>query len=300
MAKMNKIHQGQPMQMMQIKKYLLIINIIAVLILISSCLVYGQDAFTARVLTIEGQVEISRQAAGQAAMQPIAFKAEDTLRAGDRITTGKNGRLVLGLSDGSQAVIAPKTSVVIEDLSQSPRTLFNIIKGKTRIHIEKLGGRPNPYKVNTPTAVIAVRGTIFDVMVDDTETEVFLHEGEVAVVNRRLPDRLTILTAGQMTRVNFQRPPSQPDAFKAGRNDGTFKSRETVRPAGAENGRIANGGTRPETSQKRPDAAVGARPDLGRGGAFPGAGPGASPGASPGIRRPASSPASTSRPGGRP
>ncbi len=273
---------------MQIKKYLLIINIVAMLILISSCLVYGQDAFTAKVLTIEGQVEISRQAAGQAAMQPIAFKAEDTLRAGDRITTGKNGRLVLGLSDGSQAVIAPKTSVVIEDLSQSPRTLFNIIKGKTRIHIEKLGGRPNPYKVNTPTAVIAVRGTIFDVMVGESDTEVFLVEGEVAVINRRLPDSPRILRAGEMTRVRFEGPPRNPSAFKPDRNDNTFRPREVVRPAGA-TGRIANGpGTRPDTVQKRPDASIGARPDFGRTGT-------ATP---PTANRPTVKP--VARPGGRP
>lgn len=244
---------------------------------------FGQEAFTARVLSIEGQVEISRPVTGQAAMQPIAFKAEDVLRIGDRIVTGRNGRLVLGLSDGSQAVIAPKTTVVIDDLNQSPRTLFNIIKGKTRIHIEKLGGRPNPYKVNTPTAVIAVRGTIFDVAVGDNDTDVFLIEGEVAVINRRLPDRPTILAAGQMTRVRFDGPPRNPSLFKLDRNDGIFQPRESIRN---ENGRIANGGSansRPQTIQRRPDATIGARPDFGRGGAA-GQQPAARPAARPGGR----------------
>src|SRR5215510_6870171 len=174
----------------------------------------AQDLVSARVLSIEGQVEIRRRPDGQARVQNIAFKIEDELRAGDTIITGKNGRLALGLSDGSQAVIAPKTTVVIKDLSGSPRALFNVIRGKTRIHIEKLGGQPNPYRVNTPTAVIAVRGTIFDVLVKEDETQVFLHEGRVTVSNPTASDKAVSLFAGQMTQILWRRPPNTPNAFR--------------------------------------------------------------------------------------
>src|SRR5262245_36980914 len=182
-----------------------------------------QELVSARALAIEGQVEIRRQPSGQARGQSVAFKVEDELRAGDTIITGKNGKLVLGLSDGSQAVIAPKTTVVIKELSGAPRALFNVIRGKTRIHIEKLGGQPNPYRVNTPTAVIAVRGTIFDVLVKEDKTEVFLHEGEVAVANPESPDKAVSLSAGQMTSVLLRRTPNAPSRFKAGRNDAIFE-----------------------------------------------------------------------------
>ncbi len=138
--------------------------------IIGSRFVYTQDLISAKVVYIEGQVEVQRQPSDQPRIEKIAFKIDDQLKAGDTIITGKSGRLVLGLSDGSQAIIAPRTTVVIKDLSRSPRTLFNLIRGKTRIHLEKLGGRPNPYSVNTPTAVIAVRGTIFDVLVEEDET----------------------------------------------------------------------------------------------------------------------------------
>lgn len=182
--------------------------------------------------------------------------------AGDTIVTGKSGRLVLGLSDGSQAVIAPKTTVVIQDLSQSPRTLFNVIRGKTRVHIEKLGGQPNPYRVNTPTAVIAVRGTIFDVLVGDDETQVFLHEGQVEVTNLSSPDKSVLLFAGQMTKVFLRRLPTAPGMFKSGRNDGTFKIRRNDR-ASQDNRRVAGGGSRPGSGRGA------ATPDFGRGGSSP-------------------------------
>jgi hypothetical protein len=228
--------------------------------------VRAQELVSARVLFIEGQVEIRRQSGDQPVAMKIAFTVEERLKPGDTIVTGGNGRLALGLSDGSQAVIAPKTTVVIQDLSRSPRTLFNVIKGKTRVHIEKLGGQPNPYRVNTPTAVIAVRGTVFDVLVRGDGTEVFLHEGEVVVTNLRAPDQPVFLFAGQMTKVSIERPPNRPSQFKAGRNDGTFKARGND-GAPQDSRRIADGGPRPDSGRgSRPD---GARPDFGRGGAPP-------------------------------
>lgn len=250
-------------------KILSVVCIICISVLIpGDGSVRAQDLVSAKVLSIEGQVEIRRQPSDQPQIQKIAFKVEDELKAGDTIVTGKSGKLVLGLSDGSQAVIAPKTTVVIKDLSQSPRTLFNVIRGKTRIHIEKLGGQPNPYRVNTPTAVIAVRGTIFDVLVEGNETQVFLHEGEVAVINQALPDRLVILSAGQTTRVLPQRPPNQPDSFKAGRNDGMFKPGRGEGTS-QDSRRVADGGARPDSGRDSNQPNNGARP---RGGASPSAG----------------------------
>ncbi|HZS09053.1 MAG TPA: FecR family protein [Blastocatellia bacterium] len=228
----------------------------------------AQDLVSARVLSTEGQVEIRRQPDKGPRVQKIAYKVDDEVRAGDTIITGKGGRLVLGLSDGSQAVIAAQTTVVVKDLTESPRTLFHVIKGRTRIHIEKLGGQPNPYRVNTPTAVIAVRGTIFDVLVNGDETQVFLHEGEVAVTNLTFPDQPVILRAGQMTRVLLQRLPARPGSFKIGRNDGTFKEG----PGQGSFQRIgrADGGARPDSTRgglPQPDG--GAKPDPGRTGQPP-------------------------------
>jgi hypothetical protein len=232
--------------------------------------VRAQELISARVLSSKGQVEIRRRPDDQPRIQKIAFKVDDELKAGDTIITGKSGRLVLGLSDGSQAVIAPQTTVVIKDLSQSPRTLFNVIRGKTRVHIEKLGGQPNPYRVNTPTAVIAVRGTIFDVLVEEDETQVFLHEGAVAVTSLTAPDKAVFLLAGQMTRVLMWRLPNAPILFKAGRNDGTFKVGIVDRNDGAPrvNRRVAVNGPRPNFGRDGPGSNSGARPGVGRDGAI--------------------------------
>lgn len=235
------------------QKRLFLIQLCSLFLLLAAK-VSAQQLVSAKITAIEGQVEIQRNPTNQPIPVKIAFKVDDRLSAGDKIITGKNGKLVLGLSDGSQAVIAPKSVVVVQDLSQSPRTLFEVLKGKTRIQIEKLGGQPNPYRVNTPTAVIAVRGTIFDVLVNDNDTEVFLHEGEVAVTNLNLPNQPVILNAGQTTRIFMQRPPNPPGVFKPGRNDGTFR---TAQPGGAgQNGRIADTSGRPpnRNDQRNPNS----------------------------------------------
>jgi len=220
----------------------------------------AQELVSARALAIEGQVEIRRQPSGQARVQSVAFKVEDELRAGDTIITGKNGKLVLGLSDGSQAVIAPKTTVVIKELSGAPRALFNVIRGKTRVHIEKLGGQPNPYRVNTPTAVIAVRGTIFDVLVEGDKTQVFLHEGEVEVTNPVAPDIAVFLLAGQKTSVPLRQAPNAPSPFKAGSNDAIFE----IKLKDGKH-RIAIGVSKPDIGRGGPSPSGRSKPDFGRG-----------------------------------
>ncbi len=198
-------------------------------IMVSSAVSFGQDPLTVQILAIEGKVEVRRQTGGQPLIQPLALpvaivvKPQDLLFPEDIIITGRNGRLVLALSDGSQVVIAPKRTIKVDNLTESPRNLINIIKGKARLQIERLGGKPNPYRVNTPTTIIAVRGTVFDVVVEDEKTDVYLHEGAVAVSNRQFPDQPLLLSPGSYTRVQPGGVPRLPIEFGEGQNDRNFR-----------------------------------------------------------------------------
>jgi hypothetical protein len=202
-----------------------------VIFLAAAARAWPQTLASARILSSDGPVEIQRRAQGQAALSKVTYRVNDEVLAGDVIKTGRGGRLVLGLADGSQAIIGENTTVEVTDLSKSPRTIFNVMRGKTRIKIEKVGGRPNPYRVNTPTAVIAVRGTLFDVFVKERETSVFVHEGEVSVSNLTLPDAPVILLPGMRTRVEPTRAPEPPARFQPGRNNETFIPRPPERQA---------------------------------------------------------------------
>src|SRR5262249_37563139 len=70
---------------------------------------------------------------------------------------------------------------------------------------------PNPTSVRTPTALIAVRGTTFDVIVDDAAfSEVRCYDGQVTVENIALSDREVVLSPGLKTIVRPNEAPQKP------------------------------------------------------------------------------------------
>lgn len=195
------------------------------LLLMLPAIAMPQGSPVATILAAQGSVEIIRLVAGENTMQQVKLVSGSGLFNGDVVKTKASGRLVLGLPDGSQAIISENTTVEIKDTNSSPRTIFNVLRGKTRIKIEKLGGKPNPYRITTPTTVIAVRGTEFDVFVKGDRTEVFVTEGEVSVTNLLTPTREVFLLPGQFTRVEKDAPPREPETFKPSRNDDNFRER---------------------------------------------------------------------------
>src|SRR5262245_15822753 len=124
----------------------------------------------------------------------------DLLSPGDEIDTRGGGRVVIELTDGSVVVVSPKSRIVISDYraATSLREMFRILLGRVRVKISHYGGKPNPYRVNSPTASILVRGTEFSVDVEPSgETRVEVYEGRVEVQSLSDPRRSALLSAGQ-------------------------------------------------------------------------------------------------------
>src|SRR5262249_36180407 len=119
---------------------------------------------------------------------------------GDEIDTRSGGRVTLELSDGSMLIVQPGSHVILQDYrdASSLRELLHITLGHVRIRINHLGGRPNPYRINSPTASIAVRGTEFSVAVDAVgATEIVVYEGLVEVSSLRNPSRPVLVRPGR-------------------------------------------------------------------------------------------------------
>ena len=125
------------------------------------------------------------------------------VQAGDEVRTGPGGTLILEVPDGSYMVVSENTTLTIEDFwSGSFKNLVNLMMGKVRFYVQRLGGKPNPYRVTTPTALIAVRGTTFEVTIDEAQAvEVRCIEGRIAVESVGLADREVILETGRKTLV---------------------------------------------------------------------------------------------------
>jgi hypothetical protein len=118
---------------------------------------------------------------------------------GDVIDTRAGARVSIQLSDGSLVIVQPSSIVIFQDYRHagSLRELLKITVGRVRIKINHFGGRPNPYRVNSPTASIAVRGTEFSVAVSTAgDTEVVVYEGLVEVASLSHPSHRVLVEAG--------------------------------------------------------------------------------------------------------
>src|ERR1022692_4315889 len=122
------------------------------------------------------------------------------LGPGDTVDTHGGGRIVIELTDGSMIVVQPESVIVIKDFraAASLRELFEIMLGSVRVKINHFGGRPNPYRINSPTASIAVRGTDFNVTVNSSgDTQVLVYEGSVEVTSLTDPAQSVVIEAGR-------------------------------------------------------------------------------------------------------
>jgi len=159
--------------------------------------VNAADAETAaKVVAADGQVSVLRNA------ELWVLSPDSIVRVGETIVTGPQGSARLQISDGSTFDVYPNSRVVFRANPGNLRELLEVFLGNVKVHIQTYGGRPNPYRVHSPTAVIAVRGTIFEVGVeDDTVTSVAVDEGLVEVTHRLLPGKPVPLLPGQSLRV---------------------------------------------------------------------------------------------------
>ncbi len=159
-----------------------VLSLFACLIAAGSLPAQELDGDAARVVAAEGQVSVLRGA------EPWALFADQTVRVGETIVTGDDGFAELQVADGSIFFVFPDSHVVFRKNPGSLGDLLDLFLGRVKIHIQKLGGRPNRNRIFTPTAVISVRGTTFDVQVDENETTtVLVDEGLVSVAHRLLP-----------------------------------------------------------------------------------------------------------------
>ena len=164
----------------------------------------------ARIISLTGTLSVTRS------RQPVqVLKVNDTVAAGDELVTGENSEALIRAVDGSTVRIYPDSRVVYSEQSPDISEFLHLFFGSIKVHIERLSGRPNPQKLTTPTAVIAVRGTTFSVFVDDTDaTLVAVDEGLVAVAGVSAPTDEVLLGPGQRTWVRPGQRPAVAQRFR--------------------------------------------------------------------------------------
>lgn len=159
--------------------------------------------YAAQVLQLTGQVSVLK------GREPWALNVGDWVQKRQEIVTGANGYALFQVNDGSTFEVFANSHVVFRNNAGDWKDLLDLFLGRVKVHVQKFGGQPNPNRVTTPTAVISVRGTIFDVQIEDNDatTLVLVEEGLVSVRHALIPTGTPkMLSQGEYLRVYKTQP----------------------------------------------------------------------------------------------
>ena len=156
----------------------------------------------ARLLSFTGQVSVMRDSSAW------ALNSGDLVQPQQVVVTGPDGWGVFQVSDGSKFEVYPNSRVVFRATRGDWKEMLEVWLGKVRVQIEHFGNIPNNNKVRTPSAVISVRGTIFDVTVEEPSDSTLVEdeEGSVSVRHLLRPGQERILMAGDSVRIYRNEP----------------------------------------------------------------------------------------------
>ena len=151
------------------------------------------EAFTAKLFTAKGTVEYLKN--GTAAW--VAVKAPYMLEVGDQVKTGPKSKAEIYIKYGAKVRLGAETTFVISKVSPQENGV-EVIRGKMQAWIRKFAGRG--FSVRTPSAVCAVRGTVFEVEVAESgHTAWNLFSGSLQIADNR--SRSVDLAPGQRLEV---------------------------------------------------------------------------------------------------
>ena len=138
---------------------------------------------------VEGEVQV--MARGENGWNSL--KANAILQVGDKVRVLDKGRLELVLDNRSVLRLAANSSLELREVERETKKetyRFVLSIGKMWTRVTRLLGIGSKYQVETPTAITAVQGTAYDLLVDPNQlTRIRVHSGNVQVYNPFAGDR---------------------------------------------------------------------------------------------------------------
>jgi hypothetical protein len=120
---------------------------------------------------------------GEQQMRQVSFNMPIT--NGDKIETKKQSRCEVTFNDGSVVRIDEQSIYTVEKaiMTKKEKNVESDLSiGKLWANVKKVVGNKDTWKLKSPAAVVAVRGTIYRMNAGaDSSTQVLVYEGNVAV-----------------------------------------------------------------------------------------------------------------------
>ena len=131
-------------------------------------------------------------------VQPASLGDQTTVKPGDSIRTGRNGRVLL-LRGQETILIAPNSAITIPaEQKDAGSTTIQQQAGSIQLEVEKRNVRN--FEVETPYLVAAVKGTQFTVTVSDGTASVDVSHGSVEVADFK-SGQIALVMPGQSAKV---------------------------------------------------------------------------------------------------
>jgi hypothetical protein len=131
------------------------------------------------------------------------------LEKSDQIKTGEDGKAQLIFTDNTLITIGAKSLLnvseyIFDEQNQKAEANFNVVEGTFRTITGKIGKtNPDKFKLQTKSASIGIRGTIFG----GDENKVFCEDGQIAVNSNGVE---VIVNKDEIIEVSSTQPPSTP------------------------------------------------------------------------------------------
>lgn len=161
---------------------------------------------------IGGATAVENSVSGVVRGRPVRISLGDNVYRDQQVRTAADSRAKLTFLDQTNLSIGPDSTVKLDDFVYrgGDGVTFNATLGAFRFVSGNAGG--HTYQVQTPQAIIGVRGTNFGVRVQRGQTTVVLNEGAIVVCLRSRRDRCTELAQPRTSVIVTSRAISAPFA----------------------------------------------------------------------------------------
>jgi len=150
------------------KKNLILALLLAAVVCCMPALVWAQELSVAKVVDLKGEAKFAKK--GATDWQPLGRDMQ--LTEGDKIMTASGSQVELEMRGSNRignVIVRPETEFTLQTLHHDPdtkveTTLLDVEVGNILVKAEKLMGE-SKFEVKTPTSIVGIRGTTFEVQV---------------------------------------------------------------------------------------------------------------------------------------
>lgn len=130
------------------------------------------------------------------------------LFSGDQVKTAAASSVHLQLSNMTVLRLQPESLIIVNKVDKNSRdAVFTLQEGNLHANVENMRKSGGRLSIRTPSAVAAVRGTVFDLSATARDSGLACHEGQVDVSAQKVT---VAVPAGMGTYAEKGKPPMKP------------------------------------------------------------------------------------------